>query len=117
MSKSKRRFEGYTPEELQSLRSDEDIERALQIPRDQCPRRYCWWWRWLSFAWDVPISEGCTFVEDRDRGKVSPEWPNIDRPCCRCVPGSPADHYEPREPHMLEDGVDIHRWDRQPKDE
>jgi len=33
-----------------------------------------------------------------------------DVPCHRCVPSSTIDHYEPREPHLLEDGFAVSRW-------
>lgn len=33
-----------------------------------------------------------------------------DAPCMRCDSGSNVDQFEPREPHMLEDGVDGTAW-------
>jgi hypothetical protein len=86
--------------------SFEDLVRAASIPSDQCPRRYCWWWRSLSFEWDVTPLLGCTFL-------TSPRPPgmaNADTTCCRCDPSSTVDHYEPREPHLLEDGFAVPRW-------
>jgi hypothetical protein len=86
--------------------SPEDLIRAAKIPAHCCPRRYCWWWRTLSFDWDLMPSEGCTFV-------TSPKPPrmiNADFPCCRCASSSTVDHYEPREPHLLQDGFAVPRW-------
>lgn len=45
-------FEAVTP-------SAEDLARAANIPPDQCPRQYCWWWRSLTFDWDLTPEEGC----------------------------------------------------------
>ena len=59
-----------------------------------------------SFDWDVSLSVGCTFL-------TSPKPPgmaNTDTPCCRCDAASTVDHYEPREPHLLEDGFAVPRW-------
>jgi hypothetical protein len=86
--------------------SADDLVRAASIPADQCPRRYCWWWRSLSFEWEVTPSVGCTFL-------TSPKPPgmaNADTPCCRCDASATVDHYEPREPHLLEDGFAVPRW-------
>jgi hypothetical protein len=84
----------------------DDLNRAAKIPADQCPRRYCWWWQSLSFDWDRTPSEGCTFL-------TSPKPPgmtNPDVPCSRCDSSSTVDHYEPREPHLLDDGFLVPRW-------
>jgi hypothetical protein len=95
---------------LQQIRSPEDIARALAISLNQCPRRYCWWWRSLAFKWDIDVYQGCTFVSDRDRGKVDPKWPMQAWPCRRADPASPADHYEPRDSALIEDGIETQRW-------
>ena len=84
----------------------EDIERAKGIGHTECPRRYCWWWRSLSFEWNLPVKNGCTFLEVRK----PPDWPNGDLPCRRCNSSSVADHYEPREPHLMEDGFEETDW-------
>lgn len=96
-------FEGHSP-------SPEDIERARNLPKDSCPRRYCWWWRSLGFEWDVPVEVGCTFERERDEGRLIESWTIPEFPCCRKDRESPVDQYEPREPHLLEDGFDIGRF-------
>lgn len=88
----------------------EDIAHAKLIPQDQCPRRYCWWWRTLGFDWQRTIAEGCEFIEDRDNGRIPENWRLPQYPCRRCDPSSPADHYEPREPHLMEDGFNMNDW-------
>jgi hypothetical protein len=86
--------------------SGDDLERAADIPANQCPQRYCWWWRSLGFDWEMPLSEGCTFLTSpKPRGTANPSVP-----CSRCVSASTVDHYEPREPHLLEDGFVVARW-------
>ena len=83
-----------------------DLAKARELPRDACPRRHCWWWRSLSFDWDVEVRDGCTFVEARKpKG-----WRNADAQCKRCDPNSGCDQYEPREPHLYEDGFDDAYW-------
>ena len=89
----------YTP-------TSEDMTRSQSIGASECPRRYCWWWHVLSFDWDISPSEGCTFL-------ASPKptgWRNASIPCSRAKPDSGADQYEPREPHLLDDGVDGDKW-------
>lgn len=86
--------------------SADDLERAANIPVDQCPRRYCWWWRSLSFEWEVMPSDGCTFLTSPKPAGMS----NAEVPCCRCESSSTVDHYESREPHLLEDGFAVPRW-------
>lgn len=86
------------------LPSESELDRARSLPKTECPRRYCWWWKTICFDWDLTPTEGCTFEKRRDQGGVDPRWPDREFPCKRCVPGSKADHYEPREPHLLEDG-------------
>jgi hypothetical protein len=92
------------------LPSLEEVARAGRLGPDECPRRYCWWWRSLSFEWDIPVSQGCTFTFERNRGKVSADYPGRDSPCCRCDKSSNVDHFEPRDPHLAEDGFDAKRW-------
>jgi hypothetical protein len=94
-----RLFEIYSP-------TDEDLDRARSLPASACPRRYCWWWRSLSFDWELEPVQGCTFPSaEKPRGQRFP-----DEPCRRAVPSSRVDHYEARDPHLLEDGVDESRW-------
>lgn len=92
-------FRVYTPPE-------EDLNRARELAAGACPRRYCWWWHTLAFDWEMPVEKGCTFV----RSQKPPGWLNPDMPCCRCAPSSDADQYEPREPHLIEDGIDGTPW-------
>jgi hypothetical protein len=64
------------------------------------PRRYCWWWQSLAFDWDTPIAAGCRLRESAK----PPEFRLPEVPCCRLDPASGVDQYEPREPHLEEDG-------------
>jgi hypothetical protein len=86
--------------------SPDDLVRAANIPANQCPRRYCWWWQSLSFDWEQTPLEGCTFLNSLK----PPDLPLVNDPCCRCDSSSTIDHYEPREPHLLEDGFPVSRW-------
>lgn len=97
MSESSRSARGSTPYRPTSV----DIERAKLLPASACPRRYCWWWRSLQFEWDIAPIAGCTFS---DSGKPA-DWSEGDEPCVRSHPTSKSDHFEPREPHMIEDGL------------
>jgi hypothetical protein len=86
--------------------SAEDLRRAAALPTSASPRRYCWWWRSLSFDWERAPLEGCTFLS-------APKPPGLqhqDVPCRRCDPTASVDHYEPREPHLFEDGFAVSRW-------
>lgn len=86
--------------------SPEDLTKAANIPVDQCPRRYCWWWRSLAFDWEQTPLQGCTFLAS----DKPPNFTGGDVPCRRCDPSSAVDRYEPREPHLLEDGFAVTRW-------
>ncbi len=86
--------------------SAEDIARAKQLPANACPRRYCWWWQTLAFDWDVSVDDGCRF----QKIKKHPSFVRPNEPCVRCVPTSAVDQFEPREPHLLEDGLDGVQW-------
>lgn len=86
--------------------SAEDLRRASLVSADECPRRYCWWWRSLSFDWDLPASEGCTWI----RTNKPEHWRYADVPCRRCDSSSNIDHFEPREPHIEADGIDASAW-------
>ena len=81
--------------------TEEDIERARLLTDSSCPRRYCWWWRTLSFDWDTDVTQGCTFGSS----EKPPDWPKSEQACCRLDVTSSADHFEPRDPHMIEDGI------------
>jgi len=83
----------------------EDSDRARTIPADGCPRRYCWWWWSLSFDWDTSAKDGCTVVNSME---PPPKYRGV--PCCRSDRSSKIDHYEPRLPHIQEDGIDAARW-------
>jgi hypothetical protein len=84
----------------------EDIARAAELPVESaCPRRYCWWWKSLAFDWETPAKEGCTYA-----AACKPShWQDTEKLCCRSGADSGADHYEPREPHLEQDGF---AWDR-----
>jgi hypothetical protein len=84
-----------------------DLARE-KLTRDQCPRRYCWFWHSLGFDWELKPEEGCGVPNEhpRDellerRGAELEPW----RQCCRAS-GNPQhpDYYEPREPHLKADG-------------
>lgn len=86
--------------------SPEDLERCNSIAADECPRRYCWWWISLSFEWSMRPAEGCTWLACE-----KPEhWRFKETPCCRCDQESTIDQFEPRGPHIEEDGIDASRW-------
>lgn len=85
---------------------DEELAQARNLPPDCCPRRYCWWWRSLLFEWDTSVADGCRFLSvSKPDG-----WKNTDIPCCRSDSSSSIDHYEPREPHLIDDGFDPEHW-------
>lgn len=50
--------------------------------------------------------EGCTFLAS----PKSPGMTNADVSCCRCDSSTTVDHYESREPHLLQDGFAVLRW-------
>lgn len=102
-----------TPEELAArahVVTEVDIERAASIPLDQCPRRYCWWWKSLAFCWDESVAQGCCFEARRDAGCIPSDYANPQGPCKRAMTGGEFDHFEPREPHLLEDGFTEERF-------
>lgn len=85
---------------------EDDLRRATALPLSACPRRYCWWWRSLAFEWDLDPRDGCQFLcSDKPTG-----WKDIDRPCRRSGATEGVDHYEPREPHLMEDGFDPRKF-------
>ena len=94
-----RYFESSTP-------SPEELDRARKLPLSACPRRYCWWWKTLSFDWDIAVADGCEWLA---RPKPS-HWADTNLPCCRSEEWSEADHYEPREPHLEADGFSPNRF-------
>ena len=94
-----RYFRSVTP-------SPDDLDRARRLPLSACPRRYCWWWRTLSFDWGLSVAAGCDYLA---RPKPS-HWKDIEVPCCRMQAGSGSDHYEPREPHLEADGFERYRF-------
>jgi hypothetical protein len=86
-----------------------EVEEARKrLTREQCPRRYCWYWHSLSFDWVLTPEEGCGVAKEhigdamlkRQGAEIHP-W----RQCSRAS-GNPqhADLYEPREPHLEADG-------------
>lgn len=81
----------------------DDLRRARELPKTACPRRYCWWWHDVTFDWEMPVAEGCTWLESayaEDKGDLTP--------CSRCVSSAETDHYEPREPER--DGFTEHHF-------
>jgi len=86
--------------------SADDLARARALKRVECPRRYCWWWCSLAFEWGLAVSAGCRVLG----AAKPPGWPDPDVPCCRLDPSSTVDHYEPREPYLLEDGFEVSHW-------
>lgn len=96
---SLRILKSYTP-------TQEDFRRLNTVCDDECPRRYCWWWRSLEFDWDIPTQEGCTFLGS----EKPPGWPNQDTPCYRAASGSGVDHFETRDSATIEDRIDPPRW-------
>jgi hypothetical protein len=92
-------LEVYTPTSV-------DLTKAKALSASECPRRYCWWWRSLSFEWGLGVKDGCTFL----RGGKESGYSNARIPCCRSDPSSKVDHFEAREPHLNEDHVDPKQW-------
>jgi hypothetical protein len=88
-----RLFEAVTP-------TADDLARAQALLTTACPRRYCWWWQSLAFDWGNPVAVGCRLRESTKPPGY--RFPGI--PCCRLDPTSGVDQYEPREPHLEEDG-------------
>ncbi len=89
--------------------SSEEISRARSLPADACPRRYCWWWRTLSFEWELTPAEGCA-VTTAAKPK---SWRGPERPVCRrCDPAAAVDWYEPRSGEIAVDGIaeTAERW-------
>src|SRR5436305_1405604 len=69
-----------------------EVEEARErLTREQCPRRYCWYWHSLSFDWALKPEDGCGVANEhigdsrlkRSGGEVGP-W----RQCCRAT-GNP----------------------------
>ena len=86
--------------------SAEDVARAGELPLTACPRRYCWWWKSLTFDWETRVADECEWLAATK--PLHWEFPNV--PCCRAVPETEIDHYEPREPHLEADGFHRYRF-------
>jgi hypothetical protein len=90
-----------SPAELDEARS--------QLTRGSCPRRYCWYWHTLAFDWSLSPGEGCEVAErhivrsllEHDKGQPLLSWQQCSRASNN--PQHP-DYYEPREPHLDDDG-------------
>ncbi|PCI10103.1 hypothetical protein COB72_04230 [bacterium] len=96
---------------LDLLPTEQDLQRVDTMTPCQCPRRYCWWWRTLSLDWDTSIAQGCAFDQTKHPTFGDPSHPPQDiPPCNRLDATSPLDHYEPRDPALLEDGLTPARW-------
>jgi hypothetical protein len=98
------------PIHLFACPSPTELEQARErLARESCPRRYCWYWRTLSFDWDLNPGQGCEVAErhfarlqlERRQGVEFQPW----QQCCRAS-GNPQhpDLYEPNEPHLEADG-------------
>jgi len=88
--------------------SERDIAVAREIHADACPRRYCWWWRTLSFTWQLSPAEGCAFlVAEKPKW-----WKHQETACMRAVTSSTTDHFEAREAQLIEDGFETDYWQR-----
>jgi hypothetical protein len=85
---------------LASYHPDQEEFRRVRrtIGRHHCPRRYCWYWHSLGFDLELSPDEGCQLTEACTHPRI-----------CRRGSGHPghADYYEPREPHLLEDGFPV----------
>jgi hypothetical protein len=112
MTDSQRESSKPTPEAIRIFKSDkpssEDLVVAQQLSADACPRRYCWWWKSLSFEWDVSVPIGCTFLQ-AEKPKA---WKNCDVPCFRSGAESDVDHFEPRDAQLIEDHIDGSKWQK-----
>ncbi|MBO6740219.1 MAG: hypothetical protein JJ916_10195 [Phycisphaerales bacterium] len=93
------------------LPTEVDLQRVDEMNPCDCPRRYCWHWKTLSLDWDQSVSEGCEAHVSRVNYKGTAIPAMHDTPCKRLDPSNPKDHFEPREPAMLEDGIPDGRWD------
>ena len=94
--------------------NDADINRSLALPVGACPRRYCWWWRWINPAWDATIDEGCDYRPEQHPRNQDPTWTNREAPCCRRDPTSGVDRYESRDFYFEFDKIDLHQFDQSP---
>ena len=85
MDREVRKF--FTPSPAAEL---SEAHRLLH--REDCPRRYCWWWHSLQFDFHLAPSEGRELAERWPRKYVK------GGPiCCRASHGAKhKDHYEPR---------------------
>jgi hypothetical protein len=90
----------------QYQRTPEDLSAVQNLRADNCPHRYCWWWKSLSFEWNLSVTNGFRFSE-----MSKPEgWKNCDVPCRRNDRKSEVDHFEPREAQLIDDGIDATKW-------
>jgi hypothetical protein len=95
---------------LSVVPSPAELEQARErLSRESCPRRYCWYWRTLSYDWELSPAEGCEVAErhitrlllGHEQREPVPAW----QACCRAS-GNPQhpDFYERREPPLKADG-------------
>jgi hypothetical protein len=47
--------------------------------------------------------------------KKPERWKGSEFPCSRSHDRSEWDHFEPREPHAMEDGIEVSKWIIEPK--
>ena len=85
----------------------DDSNRAKQIPNAACPRRYCWWWKSLSFEWEVQVIDGCSYPNIAK----PPGWKHGCIPCKRAIADSRIDQFEPRDSAIIEDCMPLNGWD------
>lgn len=100
-----KRFLGEPSDQTPFPPTAEDIERARGLSLTDCPRRYCWWWHSMTFDWKMPVAEGCEWLESEYA-----DMRNDLTPCSRCDPSAPRDHYEPREPDLVQDGFPLNHF-------
>lgn len=95
---------------ISNKRNKSEIKEARsKLRRSDCPRRYCWYWHSSSYDFDMDIYDGCEVSE-----RFGSDYPNkrdldLDPPktreCCRASGNNQhPDYYDPREPHLMEDG-------------
>lgn len=96
---------------LDLLPTEEELECVDEMASCVCPRRYCWHWNWINHAWDKSIAEGCGANRTGTNIHGRRIDPSHTTPCKRLDPSSTKDHFEPREPSMIEDGIPEGRWD------
>jgi hypothetical protein len=91
-----------------------DRGACARPPLGACPRRYCWWWRWITPNWEATVDEGCNYRPEKHPRSQDPTWTNREAPCCRRDPTSGVDRYESRDFYFEFDKIDLHQFDQPP---